>query len=370
MSVDDATRYCSLIRRRITRIGALLAAASMFAISLGTGLVLTGGPDDPLLTAPSLRYPEAASDADDASGPGTPPWPTFVVAPQRVSSDVEAPAAGDTDDVRDPADCGDQADAEDSAGTIPTSAPNAMRPTVVLVHGAWADASSWNGVTGFLLAEGYDVRAIANPLEDLTTDAEYVAEFLNSVPGPIVLVGHSYGGSVITNAAAGCHKVKALVYVDAAAPDVGETTGSLSGADSVLNRKPKSQLFDTLSYPGAPPGATDLNLQKAIFVQNFAADLPGDVAARLWASQRTASTEAFDTPSEHAAWKTIPSWYFISSGDQIITQTSKMAMAKRANSRVTVFHGGSHLTLISHPDAVTNVIRAAIGSLQRNPRDR
>ena len=237
------------------------------------------------------------------------------------------------------------------------------RPTVVLVHGAWADASSWNGVTTALLADGYDVRAIANPVENLTTDAEYVADFLHSLTGPIVLVGHSYGGAVITNAAAGDRQVKALVYVDAAAPDVGETNGSLSGADSVLNRKPPDRLFDQLPYPGAPSGAADLYLRKDVFVHHFANDLPRDLALRLWASQRTASTEAFDTPSRHAAWKTIPSWYFISSGDQIITPRSEMAMAKRAGSQVTVFRGGSHLTLISHPDAVTQVIRAAIGSL-------
>ena len=253
------------------------------------------------------------------------------------------------------------AGAEGATGATPS--PDGPRPTVVLVHGAWADASSWNGVTTSLLAEGYDVRAIANPVENLTTDAEYVADFLDSLTGPIVLVGHSYGGAVITNAAAGSRQVKALVYVDAAAPDVGETNGSLSGTDSVLNRKPQSELFDKLPYPGAPPGAADLYLRRDIFVQNFASDLPRDRAIRLWASQRTASTEAFDTPSQHAAWKTIPSWYFISGGDQIITPTSEMAMAKRAHSRVTVFPGGSHLTLISHPDAVTKVISAAIGSL-------
>jgi pimeloyl-ACP methyl ester carboxylesterase len=244
-----------------------------------------------------------------------------------------------------------------------TPAPDGVRPTVVLVHGAWADASSWNGVTESLLAAGYDVRAIANPVEDLTTDAEYVADFLDTLTGPVVLVGHSYGGSVITNAAAESPRVKALVYVDAAAPDVGETNGSLSGKDSVLNRKPESELFDTLPYPGAPKGASDLYLRKQIFINNFANDLPRDEATRLWASQRAASTEAFDTPSRHAAWKTIPSWYFISSGDQIITPASEMAMASRAHSRITLFHGGSHLTLISHPDAVTEVIRAAIDSV-------
>lgn len=213
------------------------------------------------------------------------------------------------------------------------------------------------------------MRAIANPVQDLTTDAEYVADFLKTLTGPVVLVGHSYGGAVITNAATKSRKVKALVYVDAAAPDVGESNGSLSGKDSVLNRSPESELFDKVPYPGAPPGAADLYLRKDIFIQNFANDLPHDVAARLWASQRAASTEAFDTPSQHAAWRTIPSRYFISSGDQIITPSSELAMAKRAHSRVTLFRGGSHLTLVSHPDAVAQVIiRAAVAPCIRSIR--
>jgi pimeloyl-ACP methyl ester carboxylesterase len=235
--------------------------------------------------------------------------------------------------------------------------------TVVLVHGAWADTSSWDGEVTALLADGYDVRAIANPLENLTTDAETVSVFLKSIPGPVVLVGHSYGGSVITNAAADNPNVKALVYVDAAAPDVGETNGSLSGADSVLKQRAADELFDKLPYPSAPPGAVDLYLKKDIFVSYFGSDLPADVATRLWASQRVASSAAFDTPSRFAAWKTIPSWYFISSGDQIITPTSELAMAARAGARVTEFDGGSHLTLISHPDSVTAVILDAARSV-------
>lgn len=257
------------------------------------------------------------------------------------------------------------------SGSTASSAPSAAtaasgggaRPTVVLVHGAWADASSWAGEVKSLQASGYTVRAIANPLENLTTDSETVADFLQTVGGPIVLVGHSYGGSVITNAAAGNPNLKALVYVDAAAPNVGETNGSLSGADSVLNQKPKTELFDQLPYPGAPAGAMDLYLKQAIFVNNFANDLPKNTAQQLWASQRTASTAAFDTPSQPAAWTTIPSWYFISTGDQIITPTSERAMAQRAHSTVTEFNGGSHLTLISHPDAVTAVIQSAINSV-------
>ena len=241
-----------------------------------------------------------------------------------------------------------------------TAEPSAGKPTIVLVHGAWADTSSWDGEVKELEDQGYVARAIADPLENLTTDSDGVADFLKTINGPIVLVGHSYGGSVITNAAEGNPNVKALVYVDAAAPDVGETNGSLSGADSVLKHTPESELFDKVPYPGAPAGAVDLYLKKDIFLQHFGNDLPADEATRLWASQRAASTAAFDTPSRYAAWKTIPSWYFISSGDQIITPTSERAMAARANSTVTEFDGGSHLTLISHPEAVTAVILDAV----------
>ncbi len=237
------------------------------------------------------------------------------------------------------------------------------KPTVVLVHGAWADTSSWNGEVESLQGAGYDARAIANPLRNLTTDAGSVADVLQSISGPIVLVGHSYGGSVITNAAADNPNVKALVYVDAAAPDVGETTAQLSGSDSVLSGDPDS-LYDMVPYPGAPQGATDLYLKQSVFVSSFASDLPRNPAIRLWASQRAASTSAFMTPSKAAAWRTIPSWYFISTGDEIITPSSERFMAHRADSQITEFPGGSHLTLISHPDAVTSVIASAICSVQ------
>ena len=246
---------------------------------------------------------------------------------------------------------------------LDTCLPGQARPTVVLVHGAWADASSWSGEVATLQAAGYDVRAIANPLQDLTTDAEYVADYLKTIPGPVVLAGHSYGGAVITNAAAGLANVKALVYVDAAAPAPGETNGQLSGATSILNKDTPAQLFFTTSYPGAPVGASELYLNEDIFLRYFASDLPRAEAERLWASQRGASTAAFSTPSRAAAWKTIPSWYFISTGDQIITAASELTMAHRAHSRITLVHGGSHLTLISHPNAVTAVIASAICSL-------
>ena len=236
------------------------------------------------------------------------------------------------------------------------------KPTVVLVHGAWADASSWSGEVATLQAAGYDVRAIANPLRNLTTDSAYVADYLKTIHGPVVLAGHSYGGSVITNAAAGLANVKRLVYIDAFAPATGQTAAQLSGAGSVVTKKKPAELFYTTADPSS--GAPELYLRESIFIHNFASDLPPSKAKVLWASQRGTATAALTTPSIAAAWKTIPSWYFISTGDQIITPASKLAMAHRAHSHITIFHGGSHLTLISHPNAVTSVITAAICSLR------
>ena len=169
---------------------------------------------------------------------------------------------------------------------------------------------------------------------------------------------------MITNAAEGNPNVKALVYVDAAAPDVGETNGSLSGADSVLKQEAGRRTVRQASVSRAPAEAVDLYLKKDVFVGTSATTCPPTRPTRLWATQRAASTAAFDTPSKYAAWKTIPSWYFISSGDQIITPASERTMAARAHSQVTVFDGGSHLTLISHPDAVTGVILKAIDSVK------
>ncbi|MFG2039388.1 alpha/beta fold hydrolase [Dactylosporangium sp. NPDC048998] len=246
------------------------------------------------------------------------------------------------------------------AATVAAGPPSgcAVKPTVVLVHGAWADTSSWSEEVSRLQREGYPVRAVANPLRGLTGDAADVADFLKTLSGPVVLVGHSYGGSVITNAAAGDPHVKALVYVDAAAPAVGETTAQLSGATSALGAAPDT-LYDVVPFSAARIGDADLYLKQKVFLQSFGPDLPAPAAQRLWASQRPAAKSAFTTPSTAAAWKTIPSWYVIGSADRIITPQSQTFMAQRAKAHVRTVPGGSHLTLISHPGPVTDQILAA-----------
>ena len=236
--------------------------------------------------------------------------------------------------------------------------PSGAKPTIVLVHGAWSGTASWNGEVTALQHDGYTVRAITNPLRDLTTDSEFVADFIRTIKGPVVLVGHSYGGSVITNAAAEVSNVTGLVYVDGYAPAVGETSMSLNGAGSVLNRS-ASELYEQTPYPGAPAGGVETSLKLPVFIRSFGNDLPASQDKLLWATQGAATNVAFATPSKYAAWKTIPSWYFISTGDKVVTPSSELAMAHRAHSHITVFAGGSHLTLISHPSAVTAVILKA-----------
>jgi pimeloyl-ACP methyl ester carboxylesterase len=248
-------------------------------------------------------------------------------------------------------------------GAAPSHASPPSALTIVMVHGAWADTSSWDGEIAALEAKGYQARAVTNPLRNLITDAGTVASFVRSIDGPVVLVGHSYGGSVISEAAGDCPNVKALVFVDAYLPAPGESASEFNGDGSVLKTHPEEQLFDTLPYPDAPAGAMDLLLKRDVFLGSFASDLPAEQASRLWATQRATSTAAVTTPNTAAAWKSIPSWAFISTGDQIITPASKQFMAQRAGATITTFDGGSHLSLISHPQAVTAVIESAAASV-------
>ncbi|GAA2357226.1 alpha/beta hydrolase [Catellatospora methionotrophica] len=227
------------------------------------------------------------------------------------------------------------------------------KPTVVLVHGAFADASSWNGVIERLQAEGYPVVAPANPLRDLTTDSAYLRSVLNSVEGPIVLAGHSYGGAVMSSAAAGDPDVKALVYITALAPDVGETTAEL------VNKFPGNTLGTNLqSVPFPLPGGgegTDLYVKREAFREHFAADVPAPTAALMAATQRPAATAALEGKAAEAAWKVIPSWALLATDDKAIPLAAQKFMAERAKSK-TVEVKASHAVPVSQPGAVADLI--------------
>jgi len=232
------------------------------------------------------------------------------------------------------------------------------KPTVVLVHGAWADASGWSGVVKRLQDDGYPVAAIPNQLRSLSGDAANVRAYLDTIAGPIVLVGHSYGGAVITNAATGAANVRALVYVDAFAPDQGEAVTPLAGPDSALAVADPTTVF-TLVPPTLPPTpATDLYLKESTFVRSFANGIPARDARMLAATQRPATVGALNEPSGVPAWRTIPSWYLIGSEDLIIPPTAEKAMAERAGSTISSFHAG-HLGLISDPASVARIIERA-----------
>jgi pimeloyl-ACP methyl ester carboxylesterase len=235
----------------------------------------------------------------------------------------------------------------------PSSAQDAA--TVVLVHGAFAESASWNGVIARLLAQGHPVVAAANPLRGVKTDADYVAAILTGIPGPIVLVGHSYGGSVITNAASGNGNVVALVYVAGFAPDDGETAVNLQ------ERFPGSTLGPTLAPPvGLPDGSSEVYIQQDKFWAQFAADVPEAEAKLMAATQRPVSTAAFTDASGVPAWKAIPSRFIYGELDKNIPVALQAFMAERAGSRETVeVKGASHVVMISHPDAVAEMIRHA-----------
>jgi pimeloyl-ACP methyl ester carboxylesterase len=230
------------------------------------------------------------------------------------------------------------------------------KPTIVLVHGAFADASGWAGVIERLKGDGYRVIAPANPLRSVAGDSAYLASVLTAIPGPVVLVGHSYGGVVITNAAAGKPNVKALVYVSAFAPDEGESTFD------ILTRFPGSKLPLALRlqpFP-RPDGGLDFDgyIDPALFHDVFAADVPAATAAIMAASQRPAALPTGSEKTHDPAWKTIPSWFVVAGNDQTIPPDAERFMAKRAHSQV-VEVDSSHVAMISHPGPVADLIRTA-----------
>jgi pimeloyl-ACP methyl ester carboxylesterase len=236
--------------------------------------------------------------------------------------------------------------------------PTRPKPTIVLVHGAWADASIWSRVTKRLQRDGYTVMALANPLRGTTSDAAYVASVLAAVPGPIVLVAHSYGGAVITNAATGNANVKALVYVAAFIPDQGETAVDLLKFPGSLIVLPPSPDATVTARPF--PGGLDFYVNAEPFRKIFAADLPAEETALMAAGQRPLAAAAFTDASGPPAWKTIPSWALVATKDNTIGTANTRFMAKRAAPSRTVEIDASHAVLVSHPEAVVDLIHKAV----------
>ena len=234
-------------------------------------------------------------------------------------------------------------------------------PTIVFVHGGWADSSSWNQEITNLERLGYPVIAPANPLRDLASDSAYIRSVLQTISGPIVLVSHSYGGAVITNAAVGVPNVKALVFIAAFAPDKGESLAQLVTMNPGSQIGPTTLDFRPYPLPGGGTGI-DLYIKKSAFHDAFAADLPLQMTDQMQATQRPFANAAFVAPSGEPAWKTIPSWYMVARQDHAIPPATERFMAQRAHA-TTVEVDSSHVAMISQPEATTRLILAAAGSI-------
>jgi pimeloyl-ACP methyl ester carboxylesterase len=233
------------------------------------------------------------------------------------------------------------------------------KPTIVLVHGAFADASGWSPVFDDLTSRGYTVYAPANPLRGVASDGDYIRAFISTLDGPVVLAGHSYGGCVITNASAGAPAVKALVYIAAYAPDEGETltdAGALGGGSTDLTKH-----LILRPYPGAPEGDADGYIDPAYFHELFCADVSAELARFMAFGQRGVAVSGLVTPSGVPGWRTIPSWYMVAADDATIPPEAERAMAARAGAH-TVEVASSHVAMISHADEVTELIIAAAGT--------
>lgn len=226
------------------------------------------------------------------------------------------------------------------------------KPTIVLVHGAFADASGWSGVVTRLERDGYPVIAPANPLRGLTGDSAYIASIVAAVRGPVVLVGHSYGGAVISEAAAGNPNVRALVYIAAFMPDTGEQLGVLN------SRFTGSQLAPALLQTPVAGGGTDFTIDPATYRQVFAQDLSASAARLMAVEQRPLSSAAFTDPATTVAWHTVPSWYLVAEQDRSISPDLERFEAARAHSHTTEVDS-SHVAMISHPGISTRVIEDA-----------
>jgi pimeloyl-ACP methyl ester carboxylesterase len=232
-------------------------------------------------------------------------------------------------------------------------------PTVVLLHGAFTDASGYAGIIRILQGEGLDVRAPMNPLRGLASDADAIKRYTTALDGPIVLVGHSYGGAVISQAAPSVKDLRALVYLSAFAPDEGESCAS------VQEPFPPSLLASTLMpSPYEAPGASggpDFFIRIADFHETFCADLPDDVAATMAVSQRPLSAAAFTENSTAAGWKTLPSWFLVSERDNAIPPEAERFMAERMGA-TTESIDASHAAFIAQPDVAASLIRKAVAA--------
>jgi pimeloyl-ACP methyl ester carboxylesterase len=234
---------------------------------------------------------------------------------------------------------------------------DAGKPTIVLVHGAWADASSWSPVIKRVQSDGYTVYAPPDPLRGIASDSAYLASFLKTIPGPVVLVGHSYGGAVITNAATSDPEVKGLVYVDAFIPDQGQTILQLVSAQPGSYLHPDKSTFNFVPFgPGA--GDVDLYVLPSVFPDAFANGLSARVAAELAASQRPLALSALQEPSGPPAWATIRSWSVIGTQDHVIPPAEQVAMSTHAGARITEIDA-PHLSMLADPGGVTRVILKA-----------
>lgn len=237
---------------------------------------------------------------------------------------------------------------------LPARAQDA-KPTIVLIHGAFAASESWDKVTKILLKDGFNVVSVANPLRGLKFDSDYATDVVEGIEGPVVLVGHSYGGAVISNVNAEHADIKGLVYVAAFTPDTGESLGSIS------QKFPGSTLEDALAKPVAlANGDKDLYIDQNKFHAQFAADVPADMAALMAVAQRPLAVSALEGTTEKPLWKSAPSWHIFGTSDKNITAAAMQFMAERAKSKETVtVDGASHVVMISHPEKVAAVIENA-----------
>ncbi|MCL3819056.1 alpha/beta fold hydrolase [Aeromicrobium wangtongii] len=231
------------------------------------------------------------------------------------------------------------------------------KPTIVLVHGAFADGSGWNGTIERLRKDKYPVVAFANPLQGPTSDVATLKSFLKTIDGPVILVGHSYGGVLISGAGAGNSHVKGLVYVAAYAPDKGETVGEVN-MHPVAHPIPELPLVEVPVKNSAGQKDALLYIKPAKFPAFFAADVRSALAKNMAATQRPVAGSGFDQPIRAAAWRSIPSWYLVAKQDKALNPELQRYMAKRAHAH-TVESNGSHAVMVSHPRTVAKLIKAA-----------